>query len=122
MSCAFEESGRIVVQCKMRNCKIYADPNTMMRVLHVFLHGLPTYDLSDELRPLELDADSEASPGLQFEFSVSDSCLGLLDLDADPRRFDKQLPVLICNPRQVLVSFRSRCVKDIKKALYKILK
>lgn len=77
---------------------IYADVETLMKVIHLFINGLPSYDFADALRPLNLDLDKENSPGLKFEFKMSETCLGLLDLDADPKKFDKLQPILICNP------------------------
>jgi len=101
---------------------IYAEPYILLRVLHFFLHGLPTYEETDEYLPNGFDVDKENAAGLKFELKAADSVLGLLDLSVDPDTFGKQHPILICNPRQVCFFYDSAKAKTIKQQLYKVQK
>lgn len=117
--CKFHETGVITVQCKLRNAIIYADLNTLMRVLHLILNGLPSYQLTDEFRPFDLDPDKENSPGLSFDFHLSDSCLALLGA---PICGPEPTPVLLSTPHSVHFNFTSRCIHQIKMGLYQRLR
>ena len=67
-----------MIDVRIPSSKIVADPDVLMRIMHVFTEGYPDYEIGGDV-PFQYDPDLENAPASEINLKISDCIICVMN-------------------------------------------